>query len=412
MKREIRVSLLGEYGVRNYGNEASLAHTLRIVQSVEHARPTVICHEPAVVTAMHGVPAWPFVARHPHSWGTRLIYKFQDFLRAGAQVARSDVIIVPGSGVFDLEWAGPGEVPLIMFTYSFWAAVLRRPFLVLSVGADGRGAGIGAALARFAVRRASVLTARDDASAAVLSGQRSSPVQSIADGVFGDEFPGASEPSADRDALVVGLGLFDYYGVNGRRSPDRAQRERFISRLAEIARGLTERSAEVVLLRGEDSDQSVIDELLESLGADVTVRVADARTEAELVREIQRMDVLAACRYHNLIAGALQRTPMIGIGWLKHKSLVAQLGRPDCYFDIGDFEPADVLARIDRDLTAEPVDREELDARVRDLTSRTRAQDAWLVRILDRRALSRRGLRRQFVPLPQAADGRVGARAR
>jgi polysaccharide pyruvyl transferase WcaK-like protein len=388
MKRPVRVALIGEYGEGNYGNEATLAHAIRVVRSVEGTHITVICHRPERVSAQHAVDAVPFVLRHPRSRVDAIAAKARDVSRAARLVAAADLVIVPGNGPLELNGVRAGALPFLLFVYSAWAAILRTPFLALGIGSDGRGSRAARLLAGFAVARASYVSARDEETARDLARYRRAPVAVVADAVLGDAPHERTRALGARRR--VGLGVVDYSGPGGLSSPDADATARYVRRMAAVTQGLLDRDCDVVILRGQDSDDPIVSRLLTELGEDERVSVAQARSVPELGREIANLELLVACRYHNLVAAVVERVPLIAIGWAKQRAIAGQVGRSQAFFDIESFTAAEVLAEVDTSLARGGEGAAEA---AENLARAVAQQDADLARLLSGRIPRRHVLR-------------------
>ncbi|MGH8965691.1 MAG: polysaccharide pyruvyl transferase family protein, partial [Actinomycetes bacterium] len=160
------MGLVGEFGVHNFGNEASLAAMLDTLRSGRRITPVVVADKHDVVAAEHRVAAVPL--HHPAAprGGARgLVGKVADAWAAVRTVRGLDVVLVPGTGIFEGLAIAPGGVPLTLFWYALAARILRRPFVVLSVGVDEAFHPVTARLFRWTLTLATYLTVRDEGSA-------------------------------------------------------------------------------------------------------------------------------------------------------------------------------------------------------------------------------------------------------
>ncbi len=105
-----RVLILGGYGVRNVGDEAILSGMLR--QLPPGVKASVVSRSPADTTAMHGVRAI----------GVAM---------AAAELARSDMLIVGGGGLFS---ADTGPFGRFIPAFCRLALMLRKPVAFHGVG--------------------------------------------------------------------------------------------------------------------------------------------------------------------------------------------------------------------------------------------------------------------------------------
>ncbi|MFC8733040.1 polysaccharide pyruvyl transferase family protein [Luteimicrobium sp. NPDC057192] len=383
MSRHVRVSLVGEFGVGNYGNDACLEHELEVLRSARDVDVTVLCHLPDVVSDQHHVRARPVVApvRHPRSLVGRMVMKGVDTFWLGWLVLRSDVLVVPGTGVFETQWAVPGAIPFVLCVLGLWSFVLRRPLLALSVGADDAGSPLARRLSTAALRLSTLVTVRDDASAAAVADRTGSTPRVVPDLVLGDPRSAlvAAQPG------VVGLGLLAYDGAAGYRNPDAVTRDAYVARARELVVRLVDLGKQVVLLRGSDSDGTFVELLdLEELVARGKVRVSDASTLPDVEAEVAAMEVLVASRYHNLLVAARTGTPMVALGYgrSKQREILRLADLEDYAWPITDFDPERVVAQV-KELADRPRLRERIASRADRASAAVRAQDDWLRRSVE-----------------------------
>jgi polysaccharide pyruvyl transferase WcaK-like protein len=390
VSRPVRVSLVGEFGVGNYGNDACLAHELEVLRSARDVDVEVLCHLPDVVADQHHVTARPVVApvRHPRSLVGRVVMKVVDTFWLGWLVLRSDVLVVPGTGVFETQWAVPGAIPFVLGVLGLWAFVLRRPLLALSVGVDDAGTPFARRFSTVALRLSSLVTVRDDASAAAAADRTGSTPRVVPDLVLGDP---RTAPVVRRPG-VVGLGLLAFDGASGYTNPDIASRDEYVARARDLVLRLVDLGKEVVVLRGSDSDGTFVALLgIDDLVAEGKVRVSDASTLPDVEAEVAAMEVLVASRYHNLLVAARTGTPMVALGYgrSKQREILRLAGLEEYAWPITDFDPERVVAQV-KELADRPALRESIVARATVAAAAVHAQDDWLRRSVEAGGPARR----------------------
>jgi len=256
------------------------------------------------------------------------------WVRSLRVVARSDMLIVPGTGIATDRGCGPWTWPYELFKYSVLATLCRVQLAYLSVGAGP----IDHPLSRWLITRSLAMARyrsyRDEDSRRYMQGagldtRRDAVVPDLVFGLTPQNLPPTD--AACRPTRVVGLGLKDY-STSGDGSDDTGYRE-YLEMMAAFVLWLGRRGYAVRLLIGDMQYDSRVRrdllELLESRAAAgqqprvVSQSVHDVR---ELLRQLAETDMVISPRLHNLILALMLEKPVIALCDLpKVKSLLGEL---------------------------------------------------------------------------------------
>ncbi|MEL7976743.1 polysaccharide pyruvyl transferase family protein [Isoptericola sp. F-RaC21] len=324
MRPARRVAFFGETGTGNFGNEASLAAGLRLLDGTG-ARALAVAQLPEVVEAAHGVEAVGI--RHPSAprRGIKgLLGRAADVVHLGRTVRSVDAVVVPGTGIFEGQGQRPRGIPFSLFCLAAWSRLLRRPLLLLSVGVDDEASpGVRRFFAR-ALAWADVVTVRDEGSARAVAGLGVRREVAVVPDVVLRRAPTATPPAPGtaRTHPIVGVGVMDWGGAE--RDADR---ERYTGRSVGLVRALLAAGAGVRVVAGEDLDLRVAREVVRRVReADpgAAVELSEARTVDDVAQALGGCHALVAARYHNLVAAVSEGVPVVATGYgPKQAALVA-----------------------------------------------------------------------------------------
>ena len=243
--------------------------------------------------------------------------------------------------------------------------MLRRPFVLLCVGAEPVRNPLTRRLFVATVALAEHVSYRDDWSASamrLLGGREADAV--AADLVFARP-PEATRTTAPRvDPGRVVVGLMDYHGVDGDPVAGGAAHRAYLSRMAEVVLALVDAGDRVVLVGGDDVDTRATDRVLQLIAAarpdldGASVRVSRASTFEELTEEMAGADAAVVTRFHNLICALRLGVPVVSIGYAdKNARLLKDLALDGFSQPIESLDPGLVLAQLHRARSAWPTAR-------------------------------------------------------
>lgn len=342
MTHPLRIVLTGGFGTGNFGNDASLETALELLRRrYPDAELTSICYDDKLVAERFGLPTIKLA--HRPSGALRILDSI--LLRIPSSLAnwglslliagRFDVMLFPGTGIFDDYRTGPLGFPAQVFRWSVAARLRGVRLIFLSVGAGP----IINPLSRFFLKSAAQLahhrSYRDVGSKEFMQSigvdERGSPV--LPDIVFA--LPVASPTERKRDApLTIGLGVMMYRGWR----IDEAIGADYLEKLARFVRYAEGKGYRTRLLVAEPSDMRALAKLQAMLGDNVD-RGAPMSNLRDVMAEIAHCDIVIGSRFHVLIAGLKLGRPCVSLSYgPKHDLLLAEAGIPDfCqhadYFD-------------------------------------------------------------------------------
>ncbi|MDA0185492.1 polysaccharide pyruvyl transferase family protein, partial [Solirubrobacter phytolaccae] len=224
-----------------------------------------------------------------------------------------DLVIAGGGTLFQEDVARRGVNGLLRYllVVATTARALRVPFVVLGVGAENLAHPESRAAARFVLRRAAAISARDAASATLLREVSGRDVTVAADTMF---LPGVQLPAPDPPTGAIAVSL-------------RGDAPR--SLVAGLAAWL-ERDGRPVLLvpmdRRLDSDGDALDALAQRLTRPCQIVPRTAPWQ-EVYSAVAAADVCVGMRLHFTIFAALAGRPTVVVGSApKTRSFAADLG--------------------------------------------------------------------------------------
>jgi len=343
----MKVALFGNFGSSNLGNEATLQallHNLRLYRP--DVELTCICLNPSQATTTHRVNATPISGGRVRSWTprsapSRLIRKVciavisepYSWLKAFVTLRRTEMFIVPGTGLLTDAYGVFGAGPYSVFKWVLIAKARRCRILFLSIGAGPLHSFLGRRFVALALSLADVRSYRDEATKRYLRG-----ISLKVDGddlVYPDlvfSLPETSPPKRQSNGggPTVGLGIIESpgrYGAGGGVS-DETHRA-YLDALATFAVWLVDRGYAVRMLVGDGSDLHAKREFMDLLRA----RAPDAEQHFlddpissvdELRAQIATTDFVVASRFHNVVLSFVCGKPAICVSF--HEKCDALMG--------------------------------------------------------------------------------------
>jgi len=345
--RPLRVLTYGYFGLGNIGNEASLESFLRRLRAGNpDAEVRCLGVDPAAVERQHGIPARRLMVGRSgrRSRVLRALYRLADVPRTFLLVRGADVVVVPGTGVFESSLAdAPFGLPFWMYLLVLSLDLRGLPLVILCVGAESPRHRVTAHFYRRITRRATYCSTRDEESARQvrrLSGAETA-VPVFADLAF--DLPAPSQPQRDPGRVVVGVMTF---------GDDPADVEIYRERLTRVVAGLLLSGSSVRIVVGALADFSMADEVADRARAVTTateeeLSVSRASTQSELMCEMAGADAVVASRYHNVVGALRVGVPTVSLGYAgKNLALLRRFGAEAYDQPIDDFDPELVLRHV------------------------------------------------------------------
>ncbi len=354
----LRITLAGGFGNGNFGNDASLKAALLVLRAAfPEAGFECLCDDPALVSAAFGMPSAKLAVRPKgilrllDTLLMRIPSGALNWLRAFWIARRFDVMLWPGTGVFDDYRTGPLGFPAQVFRWSVVARLTGKRLIFYGVGAGPIVNPLSRFFLKSAAQCADYRSYRDVGSRDFMQSigvdESKSPV--MPDIVMGREVE-APPPVRSSPPLTIGLGVMSYRGWR----IDEALGEDYLQKLARFVRWAEGRQHQVRLLVAEPSDKRALAKLNALLGDDVDRGGGDMTTLDDVMNVIRDCDIVIGSRFHILVAGLKLGRPCISLSYgPKHDLLMAEAGIGE-FCQHADFFDFDLLTRHVDTIAANP----------------------------------------------------------
>ena len=321
-----RVVIHGGYGKNNLGDDA-LLHVIRgrVLAAFPNAEIHVVCHGPERVAERYrDDPAGPVTSSH---------------FKSGATVSaarRSDLYIIGGGGIVNrinaysglmmLKWLDPkGKFQFLAALFAGWTGAFT---LYYGIGAESFPDPVVRSLTRFALKRASVASARDPRTIANLRelGVTREIVQVLDPALSLDPAPAEKADTLLREcgASARSERTRPLVGLNFRWVGDPAvDNERTLAEAARLARDLHERDCDVIFLPiSQHPDRHLEDDLdfgrrlRDELGAPQWFALLESYPNpAPYMALLGACDALVLSRLHAVILGTMMGVPIATVSY-------------------------------------------------------------------------------------------------
>jgi polysaccharide pyruvyl transferase WcaK-like protein len=330
------VAMLGQFGIGNLGNEATLAAALEAAARVlPFVRVTTICPDPMRVEGQHGVPGVSIyeVGRLGRiAEGGRFrrlaltpIREIARWVFAVRHLRHIDVLVVPGTGILDDFGSGPTGLPLTVARWSAAARITRTRLVFLSIGAGPSNNPMSRFLMRFAAAQAEFCSYRDWGSRQFMEsiGRCTAEDEVWPDLVFAlDRDPPKRQIRSSH--VIVALGIMNYRGWRHVGVAADRIHESYVARMVTLADQLQAAGYKLFLVIGDQYDLAVAEEVSSRL-RDSSVEIARSPDFDDLCAVLANADVLISSRYHNLVAALLSAVPPVSLSYMSHADKNDQL---------------------------------------------------------------------------------------
>lgn len=374
-----RIVLYGNFGAGNLGNECTLQTAIeQTLRRLPQANLVCVCPDPEDVRVRHNIAAAPSLAQNlGWSWSDldskrfaraqhdislrnrgqanrgpvrRLVGKLARLCRIVAirapqelvhwckmlrVLARSDVLLVPGTGIVTDDSCGSFGWPYDMFKLTVLATLCNARIVFLSVGAGPFRYRLGSWFIRQSLGSADYRSYRDIDSKRRLEniGFNTANDMVYPDLVFGLSHPLlTAKRTQNEPARIIGLGLKDY--ATPIDEADAQSYRDYLGVMADFVTWLQAQHYTVRLIIGDAQyDTRVRKDLIELL----RTRSADTKdtlllsepvpTVDELLRQLRETDAVVSPRFHNLVLALMLNKPVIALSDLpKIDALLGDLG--------------------------------------------------------------------------------------
>jgi polysaccharide pyruvyl transferase WcaK-like protein len=365
-----RISLYGNFGTGNLGNECTLQAVVeRVLRRWPDAQLLCFCSIPQDVRTRHNIEAFPSEAvdkiapersssRRRRSRLARIFrivfrripLELVHWAKSLRAVSRTDMLIVAGTGIVSDYLTGPLGWPYDIFKLSTLAALCRVKLVFLGIGVGP----IHQPLSRWFLKRSLALahhcSYRDEASKQYMQkiGFNTDRELVCPDVVFGLSPGNLVSDVQDGQRRIVGLGIKDY----GSKDP-KAFRE-YLDTMTAFVSWLQGQGYGVRLLIGDIQYDTWVREefvhLLKSrnIPTDAPQLIVEpALTVKELLRQVGETEAVISARYHNLVMALIQNKPIIALSdHAKLDSLATDFGLAQYLLPLGNLSPDVLIGRF------------------------------------------------------------------
>lgn len=333
----LRVALFGGFGIGNFGNDASLEAALDFMRKAHpEADVTVVCTRPDEVSESFNIPVLPTTRVRPVG-----VWKLADtiLLKLPSTLAnwtytfgalrKFDVVLVPGTGIFDDFRDTPWGWPSRLLRWSMAARLSGVCFVHLSVGAGPILSPVSRLLMKWAAQLASFRSYRDANSRDYMQNlgvdERRSPVlPDVAFLLTPAVTPAVTAPSRAVAKPTIGVGIMNYSGW--RKVP--AVYRNYVEKHVQLIEWLLTEGYGVQALVGQTTDWETVREIEAMLGCKLSeLREDQLDSFHDVMGAVTGTDVVVASRYHVQVAALQQGRPVISLSYgPKNDALLAQAG--------------------------------------------------------------------------------------
>jgi polysaccharide pyruvyl transferase WcaK-like protein len=372
----LRVALLGGFGIGNFGNDASLEAALAFLRAeYPDAQLSVICSNPAEVSGTFGVPTIATVLRPRGIWripNTLLLRTpaaLTNWVHSFRTLKRFDVVLVPGTGIFDDFRDTPFGWPSRLLRWSLAARLSRVRLAYLSVGAGPILSPVSRVLMKWAAQQAQHRSYRDANSRDYMAtlGVDESNSAVLPDVAFLLPAPPQTQRAVS-EQLTVGVGIMNYSGW--RKSVTVYQD--YVDKHVGFIQWLFAQGYAVRALVGQTTDWITLREIEARVGRPLT-SLSEAQMDSfhHVMDEVAATDLVVASRYHVQVAALQQGRPVISLSYgPKNDALLEQAGLGAFTHDIHAID----LDKLQAQVTSIAADRARYSALVRDKVSAMQAR--------------------------------------
>jgi polysaccharide pyruvyl transferase WcaK-like protein len=272
------------------------------------------------------------------------------------RLRRTDMLIVPGTGLLTDAYGLLGWGPYGMFKWSLLAKACRCKLLFVSVGAGPIYGALGRWFVKSALSLADFRSYRDDSSKQYLE---SIGFHSDTDRVCPDLVFSLSEALIPRQGTkksgrsVVGIGVMSYSGFAGVSTSKNKTYLAYLESLVSVVRWLLAHEYDIRLIIGDLADTSATEEFKALLKGRLATwdgnRVIDDRVFSvqDLLSQIVETDIVVATRFHNVLLALLCNKPVVSISFHhKCESLMRSMGLSAYCLDINALEADNLIEKF------------------------------------------------------------------
>jgi polysaccharide pyruvyl transferase WcaK-like protein len=369
-ERKQKIAIYGHFNSTNFGNESTLQailyHLRRLYPDAQfacictRAETSIVTHQMETILLSENF----FQSWVPRNAFTRVLRRVcvglasepLQWVRGLMKLGRTDVLIVPGTGVLTDAYGLLGWGPYNLLKWTLLAKACRCKLFFVSVGAGPIYGTLGRWFVKLALSLSDFRSYRDDSTVQYLKGigfdsgkDRVYPdlVFSLPEEMIPHQHTGRS------GRAIVGLGLMEYQWKYSVAKPRDAIYYAYLENLVTVVEWLLAREFDVRLLSGDLRDTQATDEfkalLRERLSISDQSHIIDepiCSIEA-LLSQITATDLVVATRFHNIVMALVCNKPVISISFHhKCESLMSAMGLAKYCMDINNLQANNLIEKI------------------------------------------------------------------
>ncbi|RWX80898.1 exopolysaccharide biosynthesis protein [Neorhizobium lilium] len=375
----MKISLLGQFGSGNSGNDGSLEAMLICLRRLRpDAELLCICSNPTVVRSQYNIPSisvgGPALS---NSWINaldrmlaRLPRRLALLYGALAHFQMGDIMIIPGTGILDDFQERAFGWPFVIFCWCLVARLRQTKIAFISIGAGPITNRLSRWFLRSAAKMASYRSYRDDYSLRYMktigldvSGDRRYP-----DIAFDLPVPAPGTKAHPDNPLRIGVGIMHYRGWQSEHPRSEAIYQEYITKMSRFVAWLLDQGYHVSLLMGDVTDRKACDDLVAMLAPTIAsedgalLEIGSARSLHDIMDQMSTVDAAVVSRYHNLVCALKLGRPTISLAYAhKNDDLMKDFRQDKFCRHIETFQVDDLIdllksALADRELVKEQID--------------------------------------------------------
>lgn len=374
----MRITLLGQFGSGNSGNDGSLEAMLLYLRRMRpDADLLCICASPTVVSAkfnirsmgVGGPPLTNAWMRQLDKMLGKVPRRLQLLVSSLFHFDKADLMIIPGTGILDdfqEKWFG---WPFVVFCWCLVARLRNTRIAFVSIGAGPMKSRLSRWFLRSAAQMASYRSYRDDFSLNYMKmiGVDVSRDHRYPDIAFDLPAPVPHRESPADGVMRIGVGVMDYRGWR-HNDPEAAQiYKAYIHKLSRLVSWLIGEGHRITLLMGDITDKVACADLMflltDMLSRDEMsqIEISSAATLRDIMQQMAAIDLAVVSRYHGLVCSLKLGNPTISIGYArKFNDLMSDFDQEKFARHIDTFEVEDVIGLVKEILAGDGAVRQRI----------------------------------------------------
>ncbi|WP_421418233.1 polysaccharide pyruvyl transferase family protein [Agrobacterium tumefaciens] len=360
----MRITLLGQFGSGNSGNDGSLEAMLLYLRSMRpDADLLCICANPTVVNAkfnirsigVGGPPLTNAWMRQLDRLLGNLPRRVMLFFSSLFYFDKDDLMIIPGTGILDDFQEKLFGWPFVVFCWCLVARLRNTRIAFVSIGAGPMKSRLSRWFLRSAAQMASYRSYRDDFSLNYMKmiGVDVSRDHRYPDIAFDLPVTVPHRESAADGVMRIGVGVMDYRGW--RHNDPEASRiyQTYISKLSQLVSWLIGEGHRITLLMGDVTDRVACANLMYLLTDMLSenemsqIEISSAATLRDIMQQMAAIDLAVVSRYHGVVCSLKLGNPTISIGYArKFDDLMNDFDQEKFARHIDTFEVNDVIELV------------------------------------------------------------------